>query len=60
MISGDATRRDVLRRAGVATADQVIITTDRDDTNVLAALTVRQLNPDAFIVAAVREHENGR
>ena len=37
---------------------QVIITTDRDDTNVLAALTVRQLNPDAWIVAAVREQEN--
>ena len=25
---------------------QVIITTDRDDSNVLATLTVRQLNPD--------------
>ena len=39
-------------------ADQVIITTDRDDSNVLATLTVRQLNPDVYIVAAVREHEN--
>ncbi len=58
VITGDATRRDVLRRAGVATATQIIITTDRDDTNVLATLTVRQLNPDAFIVAAVREQEN--
>ncbi|WP_183092300.1 potassium channel family protein [Nocardioides stalactiti] len=58
VITGDATRREVLRRAGVATADQVIVTTDRDDTNVLATLTVRQLNPDAFIVAAVREQEN--
>ncbi|GAA5152337.1 potassium channel family protein [Nocardioides marinquilinus] len=58
VITGDATRRDVLRRAGVAKADQVIITTDRDDSNVLATLTVRQLSPDAYIVAAVREHEN--
>ncbi|PWN03054.1 Ion channel protein [Nocardioides silvaticus] len=58
VITGDATRRDVLRRAGIATADQIIVTTDRDDTNVLATLTVRQLNPDAFIVAAVREQEN--
>ena len=57
-VSGDATRRDVLRRAGVADADQVIITTDRDDSNVLATLTVRQLNPSAWIVAAVREGEN--
>ncbi|QZY30809.1 potassium channel family protein [Nocardioides coralli] len=58
VVTGDATRRDVLRRAGVARADQVIITTDRDDSNVLATLTVRQLNPDAWIVSSVREHEN--
>jgi len=58
VVTGDATRRDVLRRAGVAEADQVIITTGRDDSNVLAALTVRQLNPDAWIVASVSEQEN--
>ena len=58
VVTGDATRREVLRRAGVAEADQVIITTDRDDSNVLATLTVRQLNPDVYIVAAAREHEN--
>ncbi|HEU4811086.1 MAG TPA: potassium channel family protein [Nocardioides sp.] len=58
VVTGDATRREVLRRAGVAEASQVIITTDRDDSNVLATLTVRQLNPDAYIVASVREQEN--
>lgn len=58
VITGDATRRDVLQRAGVDSADQVIITTDRDDSNVLATLTVRQLNPSAYIVAAAREQEN--
>ncbi len=58
VVVGDATRRDILRRAGVSRSDQVIITTDRDDSNVLATLTVRQLNPDAFIVSAVREQEN--
>ncbi|MCW2766501.1 MAG: TrkA-N domain protein [Nocardioides sp.] len=58
VVTGDATRREVLRRAGVADADQVIITTNRDDSNVLATLTVRQLNPDAYIVAAAREQEN--
>ena len=58
VVTGDATRRDVLLRAGVAKADHVIITTDRDDSNVLATLTVRQINPDAFIVSAVREGEN--
>lgn len=58
VVTGDATRREVLRRAGVSNANQVIITTDRDDSNVLATLTVRQLNPDAWIVSAVREQEN--
>lgn len=58
VITGDATRREVLRNAGVQNATHVIITTDRDDTNVLSTLTVRQLNPDAWIVAAVREQEN--
>ena len=58
VVTGDATRREVLQRAGVAEAKQVIITTDRDDSNVLATLTTRQLNADAWIVASVREHEN--
>lgn len=58
VVTGDATRREVLRRAGVEQATHVIITTDRDDSNVLATLTVRQLNPDAWIVASVREQEN--
>ena len=57
-IAGDATRRGVLRQAGVERATHVIITTDRDDSNVLVTLTVRQLNPDAWIVASVREQEN--
>ena len=35
VVTGDATRRDVLRRAGVAKAEQVIITTDSDASNVL-------------------------
>ena len=58
VVTGDATRREVLRRAGVATAKQVIITTDRDDSTVLATLNVRQLNPDTYVVAAVRESDN--
>jgi voltage-gated potassium channel len=58
VVTGDATRREVLLRAGVADADQVIITTNRDDSNVLAILTVRQLNPEVYIVSSAREHEN--
>lgn len=58
VVTGDATRREVLRRAGVEEARQVIITANRDDTTVLATLTVRQLNPEAYIVASVREQDN--
>ncbi|MBS42297.1 MAG: Ion channel protein [Nocardioides sp.] len=58
VVTGDATRHEVLRRAYVDRASQIIITTDRDDSNVLATLTTRQLNPDAYIVTAVREQEN--
>lgn len=58
VISGDATRRESLRKAAVAEATHVIITTDRDDTNVLSTLTVRQLNPEAYIVTAIREQDN--
>jgi voltage-gated potassium channel len=58
VVTGDATRREVLRRAGAAKARQVIITTDRDDSTVLATLNVRQLNPHAYIIAAVREQNN--
>jgi voltage-gated potassium channel len=58
VVTGDATRREVLRRAGVSSARQVIITTARDDSTVLSTLNVRQLNSEAYIVAAVRESDN--
>ncbi|WP_434975496.1 potassium channel family protein [Streptomyces mesophilus] len=57
-VAGDATRSDVLLRAELQKARQVVIATQRDDTAVLVALTARQLNRTAKIVAAVREEEN--
>ncbi|MER7107019.1 potassium channel family protein [Streptomyces sp. NPDC000229] len=57
-VIGDATRSDVLLRAEVQRARQIVIATQRDDTAVLVALTARQLNRGAKIVAAVREEEN--
>ncbi|WP_320784857.1 potassium channel family protein [Streptomyces sp. CRN 30] len=57
-VIGDATRSDVLLRAEVQKARQIIIATQRDDTAVLVTLTARQLNRKAKIVAAVREEEN--
>ncbi|MEU4086975.1 potassium channel family protein [Streptomyces aureus] len=57
-VVGDATRSDVLMRAELHKARQIIIATQRDDTAVLVTLTARQLNRGAKIVAAVREEEN--
>ncbi|MFD4538551.1 potassium channel family protein [Streptomyces bauhiniae] len=57
-VTGDATRSEVLRRAEVHKARQIIIAPQRDDTAVLVALTARQLNRGAKIVACVREEEN--
>ncbi len=57
-VIGDATRSDVLLRAEVQRARQIVIATQRDDTAVLVTLTARQLNKGAKIVAAVREEEN--
>ena len=45
VVTGDATRREVLRRAGVGPGQQVIITTDRDDSTVLATLNVAPAQP---------------
>ncbi|MEV7689506.1 potassium channel family protein [Streptomyces bungoensis] len=57
-VIGDATRSEVLERAEVHRARQIIVAPQRDDTAVLVTLTARQLNRGAKIVAAVREEEN--
>ncbi len=58
VVVGDGTRRDVLLRAAMDTAEQAIVTADRDDAAVLITLTARAANPDAQIVVAVREEQN--
>lgn len=55
---GDATSRELLRRAELPKARQVIITVGRDDTAILTTLTVRQLNRAAHVVVAVRDSDN--
>lgn len=57
-LEGDATRRELLRRAEIFRAKQLIITMDRDDSAILTTLTARQLNPKIHIVVSVREEEN--
>ncbi len=55
---GNASRRDMLRRAEVPKAREIVVCLDRDDAAILTTLTVRQLNPTANVVVAVREHQN--
>ena len=48
---GDATRDEVLERAGIARARGLIVTTGNDATNVYVVLSARVLNPGLHIVA---------
>ena len=57
-VAGSATTQHALRDAGISDAAAVVVAVDRDDAAVLATLTARELNPDATVVAAVREDEN--
>jgi len=57
-LEGDATRRELLQRAEISRAREVVITMDRDDSAILTTLTVRRLNPSAHVVVACREHDN--
>jgi voltage-gated potassium channel len=57
-IAGSAATQEVLIEAGAETASALIVAPDRDDTAVLIALTARELNAEATIVASVREEEN--
>lgn len=57
-LEGDAVNRNILVRAEIAKAREVIVTLDRDDSTILVVLTARQLNPRAHIVAAVADEDN--
>ena len=57
-LHGDATREKDLAEARVDNAHSVLICLGRDDTAVLATLTVRQVNPNVRVISSVRESEN--
>lgn len=57
-VLGGVHDEDVLRRALVDRARVVVVSVGRDDSAVLAALTVRRLNPTATVIAASREAHN--
>lgn len=55
---GDVASRELLRRAEIPKAREIIITVNHDATSILTTLTVRQLNPSAHVTVAVREQDN--
>lgn len=58
VVTGSATRPEVLRAALIERAGTVIVALDRDDTAILATLTIRRMLPGIRIVAAAREAQN--
>jgi voltage-gated potassium channel len=50
-IQGDATEDEVLKRAGIARARGLVVTTANDATNLYVVLTARLLSPKIFIVS---------
>ncbi len=57
-LRGDASKREVLNDAKIDQAKAVIISLGRDDTNVLAILTVRQMSKTVKIICTARQEEN--
>lgn len=55
---GDASKESMLGKAAIDKAKHIIITTDRDDTNVLISLTARDMNKNLRIIARANQEEN--
>jgi len=55
---GDATKENTLKEGQIVKAKSILIATNRDDTNVLIALTAKELNPGIRVVTQSNELEN--
>ncbi len=55
---GDASQEAMLGKAVITKAKHIIITTSRDDTNVLISLTARDMNKNIKIIARANQGEN--
>jgi voltage-gated potassium channel len=55
---GDPSKESMLTKAVIGKAKSIIITTTRDDTNVLIALTARDMNKNIKIIARANQDEN--
>lgn len=58
VVEGDATRDEVLLRAGIERAWGLIVCTGQDSLNLFIVLSSRALNKDLYIVARTIEAEN--
>lgn len=58
VVAGSAAVQETLQEAHIGEAKAIVVAVDRDDAAVLIALTARELNASATIVASVREEEN--
>lgn len=57
-IHGSASKEDILKKAVIEKAQTMIITTGRDDSNVLIGLSAKNINPDITIISRANEIEN--
>jgi|OpeIllAssembly_1097287.scaffolds.fasta_scaffold12346_1 voltage-gated potassium channel len=57
-LHGNAASEELLRVAGVPRAQAVIVSVGRDDTTVLAVLTIRELAKRVRVIARVLDQEN--
>jgi voltage-gated potassium channel len=58
VLLGDAARDETLRAAHVDRAAALLVSSGRDDSNILVVLTARKLAPDIKISVTIRESDN--
>ena len=58
VLQGDAARDETLLAAHVERAAALLVSTGRDDSNILVVLTARKLAPDLKISTTIRETDN--
>ncbi|HEX4761604.1 MAG TPA: potassium channel family protein [Sphingomicrobium sp.] len=58
VLQGDASRDETLLAAHVDRATALLVSTGRDDSNILVVLTARKLSPEVKISVTIRETDN--
>ena len=58
VLLGDAARDETLLAAHVERASALLVSTGRDDSNILVTLTARKLAPNVNISVTIRESDN--